>query len=199
MTYIVETYNSDTIQPIQYQRIKEYIELECTKSNHSAVSNMLSWDTSGLLYNINYKLRWRTDQGQIYLFVDNQQIITISCIEFPENSKEWVIGGSRTWVSSDYRNKHMPSTILKEQSKWAYTNNCDFMLLTFNQYNKSAYTSFCHGPRARKKAGWTNWWDDCVAVPNPVKIRHTDQWCIIKPLLQQNNTINLEKLTHWAK
>ena len=198
MTYTVETYNSDTIQPIQYQRIKEYVEMECTKSNHSAVSNMLAWDTSGLLFNIEHKLRWRTDQGKIYLFVDNQTIITISCIEFPENTKDWAIGGSRTWVSAEYRNKHMPSTILKEQSKWAYINNCDFMLLTFNQYNKSAYTSFCYGPRARKKAGWTDWWDDCIAVPNPVKIRHTDQWCIIKPLLPQNNTINLEKLVHWS-
>jgi len=193
MTYSYETYNSDTIDPDNFGRLEQFV-LE-QSSEHPALKNM-AWDpNSGFLYNVASQLRWRTDQGKIYAVTDAGDIVAISCVEYPEGASNWAIGGIRTWVTPAHRQTHLPSYVLGKQVDWARKHDCDFMLLTFNEYNKAAHTTVTK--RYESKAGWSTWWDDCLAVPGPVVIRNVPQWCVIKPVLCSDNTKNLKTLKHW--
>ena len=193
MIYGCETYTSDTIDPADFKRLEEFVESQ--SGNHPAIKNM-SWDpTCGFLYNVANQLRWRTDQGKIYAVTSGANIAAISCVEFPEGSIGWAIGGIRTWVAPAYRNTYLPSYVLNKQVDWAREHNCNFLVLTFNDYNKVTHTTLVNGYMG--KAGWSKWWDDCLAAPDPVMIRHVPQWCVIKPVLCTDNVRNLQELTRW--
>lgn len=158
------------------------------------MSNM-AWSQSGLLHNIHNQLRWRTDQGMIYVVTANNQIVAVSCVEYPEHATNWAIGGIRTWIVAHHRTTHLPSYILDQQIVWARARSCDFLTLTFNEYNRAAHRAVQKGYSG--KAGWSTWWQDCLAVPAPIKIRNVNQWCVIKPVACSNNKQNLDTLIEW--
>lgn len=194
MTYSYETYTSDTIDPDNFRRLDDFIAGQMS-TTHPAIKNM-SWDPNGgFLYNVANRLRWCLDQGKIYVVTADQDIVAISCVEYPEGSFDWAIGGIRTWIAPAYRTTHLPSYVLSKQVDWARERGCKFLLLTFNDYNKAAHTAVMR--RYRNKAGWSNWWDDCIAVPDPVPIRNVPQWCVIKPVQCADHAANLLALTQW--
>lgn len=194
MPYSYETYNSDTIDQVNFKRLEEFVDTQSNK-NHPAFKNM-SWNSEcGFLHSVSNSLRWRTDQGKIYVVTQEENIAAISCVEFPEGSVEWAIGGIRTWIAPEYRKTHLPSYVLDKQVSWARAQGCGFLLLTFNEYNKTAHTTLIK--RYTSKAGWSTWWHDCLAAPDPVLIRHVPQWCVIKPVHCTDNIKNLQVLTQW--
>lgn len=191
--YTFESFASDTICNADFMRLVEFVESEQTDS--PAFGNM-GWNNSaGLLYNIHNKLRWTTTQGRIYIAIHETRIVAVSCIELVGT---WSIGGIRTWITKDHRSSHLPSKILDQQVQWAYTNNCNFLLLTFNNYNQAIHTAVAANTKHRVAAGWSDWWDDCVAVPDQIIIRYTAQWAVIKPVLCSDNTANLTELLSWV-
>lgn len=196
MTYRYETYTSDTINPADFNRLKAFIDSQLDTA-HPALVNMTQDPNGGFLYNVANQSRWRTDQGNIYVVTCNGNIVAISCIEYPERSTSWAIGGIRTWITPANRQTHLPSYVLDKQMNWARDRNCNFMLLTFNEYNKVAHTTVVKG--YENKAGWSTWWSDCVAVPKPVIIRYVPQWCIIKPVICTDNAANLQVLKQWQE
>lgn len=196
MIYNYETYTSDTISPGNFDRLEAFINSQLDTA-HPALTNM-TWDPNGgFLYNVANQLRWRRDQGNIYAVIYDGNIVAISCVEYPENTSSWAIGGIRTWIAPANRKTHLPSYVLDKQIDWARARNCNFMLLTFNEYNKAAHTTVVKGYES--KAGWSNWWTDCLAVPDPVIIRTVPQWCVIKPVLCTNNATNLQALKQWQE
>lgn len=194
--YKFESLTSDTISNNDFSRIVKFIESE--QNINLAFINMGWNNPAGLLYNIHNKLRWCTNFGRIYIASLDNRIVGISCIELADSLSKWAIGGVRTWIAKEYRGTHLPSAMLSQQVKWAREVGCNFLLLTFNEYNKAAYNAVAAGSKYRIAAGWSVWWDDCIAVPDPILIRCTRQWAIIKPVLCADPATNLLELVIWA-
>ena len=195
--YQYESYYSDTITPDDFARLESFLK-ECDHSDDPAAANMQWQKTAGFLYNIKNQLRWRTDQGKIFLILDQGQPVAVSCIEFPEHSHNWAVGGVRTWITPAYRSRQLASFFLNKQMQWAVERNCNFILLTFNDYNKAAWTAVKSDAKYRRAANWSAWWDDCLAAPDQIRVRNTLQWCVIKPVQCNNNHQNLQELIQWS-
>ena len=197
--YSIEQFSSDNITSEQYQKLQNFVDQECANSLHPARSNMLDQPPAGMLYLIKNQLRWQQDHGAIFLVHHNDDVIAVSAVEYPEMSTDWVIGGIRTWIKTQHRSTALAGYFLPAQYAWAQQRDAEFMLLTFNHYNKKAWNAVAGPPRYRRQAGWSAWWDDCLAAPEVVTVRHTEQWCVIKPISQLDNQLNLAKLQSWAK
>lgn len=197
MTYKFWYTTSDTVTSKEFDKLAAFIKQETSTSTEPAAVNMGLDSAAGFLYNIKNQTRWRNNAGAIYVAEDNNQIVAVSCVEYAEGATSWAIGGIRTWVSPAHRTHQLPGQLLKQQTAWAKEHNCNFMLVTFNDYNRALHTAVRRGIYS-KSLGWSTWWDGCVAVPNPVIIRYTSQWCVIKPVHERNNQTNLQELLLWA-
>ena len=193
----IKSYTSDVISADIFDELDCFIKKEIQHDTSLALANMGWTEPAGFLYNVKHQLRWRKDQGCIYVAYDDTRAVAISCVEHPEGDTSWAIGGIRTWITSSYRTQMLPSILLNNQMDWAIAKGCAFMLLSFNEYNQGLY-SVVKSRSYQKSKAWSGWWDDCLAVEEPITIRHTKQWCLIKPL-GTNNADNLEKLLRWAK
>lgn len=199
MNYRITSFTSDQIDQHEYTQLKEFLTIECTDSTEPAAVNMLYSQPSGLMYNIDKQLRWREDQGRIYLMYDNDRVIGVSCVEFPERSQNFAIGGIRTWITQSHRSQALIHLLLDQHRDWAYQRSCKFLLLTFNHYNRAAHLAMFKSSKFRQSIGWSDWWDDCHPVGKPISIRNTDQWCIIKPVHSNDITANLFVLSQWEQ
>ena len=191
-----ETNSSDTITDIELANIAEFVA-EAEKSQEPAATNMGWNEPAGLLYNIKNQLRWKTNQGKIVLVLDHDKPVAISCVEYPEHDYTWAIGGIRTWITPQYRARKVAKVFLNVHYNWARSRGCKFLVITFNDYNRSAWHAV-KNPKYRSTANWSDWWDNCVAVDQPLIIRHVPQWCIIKPVLSNSNDKNIEDILAWA-
>lgn len=196
MTYTIESFTSDTIAPDDFERIETFL-CESVNLSEPASVNMF-WELPGLLQNIHTQTRWTSDQGAIYLVLKYNQIIGVSCVEYPEGSREFAIGGIRTYIDPQHRSSGIVGLILEQQTNWALDRQCQFMIVTFNDYNRVAHTAVGMSPKYRRAAGWSSWWDDCYPVPEPLNIRNTLQWAVIKPVLNLNAQENCQALLTWA-
>lgn len=193
--YTSKTYNSDTITAEEFDEIETFL-METVDRDEPASVNMC-WEPAGLLHNVKNKSRWRQDQGLIYLIFSYDRAVAISCVEYPENSTQFAIGGIRTYLKPECRATGIMGYVLGEQETWARSKGCDFMVVTFNDYNKTAHTAISLGPKYRRAAGWSAWWDDTWPAPEPVVIRHTRQWAVIKPVLVTDPAQNYQTLLNW--
>ena len=198
MTYTFWSTTSDTITAEEFNRLADFIKRETTASTEPAAANMGSDSTAGFLYNIKNQLRWRSDTGAIYIAEYRGDIAAVSCVEYSENTRTWAIGGIRTWISPAHRIQKLPSQFLEQQAEWAQAHDCNFMLVTFNDYNRALHTAV-HRGLYRVGLGWSMWWADCLAVAKQVTIRYTPQWCVIKPIHCRDNQVNLKELIAWAQ
>lgn len=196
MTYTFISYSSDTVTARQFDQLETFLS-ESVNLNEPASINMF-WEPQGLLYNIHAKTRWLQDQGAIYLICLHDRPIGVSCVEYPEHSRNFAIGGIRTYIDPLHRGAGAVGAALEQQTIWARDRHCQFMLVTFNDYNRVAHTAVGLGARYRRAAGWSTWWDDCYPVPEPIMVRHTPQWAVIKPILNAENSENCQILVDWA-
>ena len=195
--YYHRVFTSDTITAAELDKLTAFVVQETSTSTEPAAANMGSNPPAGFLYNIKNQIRWQTDVGAIYVIEHDDQIVAVSGVEYAENTTAWAVGGIRTWITPTHRTHKLPSEMLQQQTAWARAHECNFMLVTFNEYNRALYTAVKRGIY-RKSLGWSTWWDDCIAVPDPVVIRYTTQWCVIKPVLEQDNSVNLLELAVWS-
>jgi GNAT superfamily N-acetyltransferase len=191
--YSYESYYSDTIAANDFARIEAFLT-ECDHSTDPAAINMQWSAPAGFLYNVRHGLRWRTDQGKIFLILEQDRPVAVSCIEFSEHSPTWAVGGVRTWITPAHRSRQMAKFFLDQQLDWAAERNCNFILLTFNDYNQAAWRAVKSDAKYRRAANWSTWWDDCYAVPEKVQVRSMLQWCVIKPVQCADNQRNAEEL-----
>lgn len=195
--YSYESFCSDTVTPSQLKKLEQFLA-DNTDYTEPAAVNMGRDNSAGLLYNIDHQLRWRVDQGAIFLIYSNNEPVAVSCVELPDNTDQFAIGGIRTWIKSSHRGTQIAGYFLNLHCLWAQQKNCAFLLITFNNYNRAGHTGVQRGSKFRRAAGWSSWWDDCVALDKPLNIRNTDQWCVIKPVCSKDMLHNTEVLSHWA-
>lgn len=195
--YTYESYCSDTITAEEFTRLENFVA-EARISDEPAAPNMNWAEPAGLLYNIKHQLRWRSDQGCIYLVLADNQPVAVSCVEYPEHATTWAVAGVRSWITPAHRSTHVASFFLNIHLKWAAERKCNFVMLTFNDYNRAAWSAVANGSKYRRAAGWSSWWDDCYAMPNQIMVRSTMQWCVIKPVACQDNTNNAAELISWS-
>lgn len=195
--YTIGTYTSDEISASDFSRIESFVEKELANTQSKAAGNMSGDLPAGYLYNIKNQLRWRRDCGCLYTASIDDNIVAVSAVEYPEGATDWSVGGVRTWITPEYRTRHAASAIMQHQVEWSRARNCDFMLLTFNEYNKAVNTALQRGFGYLKSRGWNDWWEDCVPVPGTVVVRNTVQWAVIKPVLCMDAASNLLKLHQW--
>lgn len=197
MTYTHESFCSDTITPEQLAKLETFIADALDPAEPAAV-NMGRDNSAGLLYNIDHQLRWKSDQGVIFLIYAGLEPVAVSCVEFPENETKFAIGGIRTWIKATHRRSQIAGYFLNLHSTWAREHACDFLLITFNDYNRAGHRGVQRGAKFRQAAGWSTWWDDCTALEQPLMIRNVSQWCVIKPVNTHDMAHNVELLKAWA-
>lgn len=197
MTYTHKIFCSDSITLDQFDELEQFVA-EAEYSTDPAAVNMGWREPAGFLYNIKNSLRWRSDQGMIVLVKDGPRPIAVSAVEYPENVTEWGIGGVRTWITPTYRSQQIANYFLNLHYQYIEARRGSFMLLTFNDYNRAAWSAVSLSPKYRRAANWSSWWDDCYALPAQIVIRHTPQWCVIKPVCCKNNDLNAKELLAWS-
>lgn len=184
--YSIETYNSDNITSYQLQKLGEFVHNQAVIApDDLAIKNMLD-DENGLLFNIKTKTRWTTELGEITILKINNDIIGISAVERTLLHKNISIGGIRCWLAEGHRTNQLVTTyLLNSNLCWSKNNNMWAMMLTFNSYNKTIYDGIKR-KSLKKSAGigniWSDWWNDCIIIDNPIIIRYTNQWCVLKPI-----------------
>ncbi len=142
----------------------------------------------GFLHLVDNFKRWREADGQISLLYDDASgsIVGISAVENCQLSTELSSGGNRCWILPKYRqNNEITKHLLKSNLDWSRNANKAGMLLTFNQYNKWIYDTVVKlstNSGATLGTVWSDWWDDCIALPRMVRLHNTPQWAVIKPL-----------------
>jgi len=182
----IVTTSSDTIDPALYNLLVRFVQQIILDNPKIPASKNMGLDSeSGLLWNIENKKRWTADKGEIAILInDQEEVVGVSCVEKTEQAL-LSIGGIRTWVLKPYRGKNVVSNMLLGSNlEWSTQNDMAGMMLTFNDYNKWIYDGI-----KRKVSGsapgldkiWSNWWDDCVVIARPIKVRFVNQWCVIKP------------------
>jgi len=142
----------------------------------------------GFLHLVDNQKRWQTGEGQIGLLYDDVSgsIVGISAVENCQLSTELSSGGNRCWILPKYRqNNEITKYLLKSNLDWSRNEGKSGMLLTFNQYNKWIYDTVVKlstNSGATLGTVWSDWWDDCIALPRMVRLHNTPQWAVIKPL-----------------
>ena len=185
---------SDTIDPALYTKAVSFVQDIIRDDPRSpAVINMGLDSKAGLLWNISSKSRWTQNKGEIaFLLNEAEDIVGVSCVERTAQAM-LAIGGIRTWVLKPYRGKNVISgMMLNSNLDWAANNQMAGMLMSFNEYNRWIYEGIrrkVNGKGAGLAKIWSNWWDDCLIVERPIKIRHTNQWCVIKPTGMQDESV----------
>ncbi len=177
---------SDTISPEMYSKLVSFVQqIIIDNPKIQAGKNMGLDSESGLLWNIENQRRWQTGQGEIAILLnDAEEVVGVSCVE-STSQPLLSIGGIRTWVLKPYRSKNVISNMLLESNlNWSIDQGKAGMMMTFNDYNRWIYDGI-----KRKVAGkgaglanvWSDWWNDCIVLGRPLKIRFVNQWCVIKP------------------
>lgn len=186
MSLYVKTTNADDFK----EHRAEYIVFlkKIARLNSPAFVNMGPQMPMGFLHLVDNLKRWRKDQGEIGLLYDDTSgsIVGISAVEHCSLSPELSSGGNRCWILPKYRqNNEITKHLLKSNLDWTKSNNKVGMLLTFNEYNKWIYDTVVKlstNSGATLGTVWSDWWDDCVALPRMVRLHNTPQWAIIKPI-----------------
>lgn len=158
---------------------------------HPAAENMLDSGDAGLLTNIRTQRRWTREHGEICLLRYDGTIVGISCVEHGEIHPRVSVGGIRCWLDASHRSYQLMSKfLLRKNLDWSRERNKLAMLLTFNHYNKWIYDAIARRPMGsstRLSNVWSEWWNDVIALPAPISIRYTQQWCLLKPTMAGAN------------
>jgi hypothetical protein len=152
-----------------------------------AFANMGTNPPAGFLYLVDNLKRWTTNSGQIALLFDTQEdsMVGICAVENCYISNELSSGGNRCWLLPKYRqNNEMSKYLLRADMDWSVKSNKAGMLLTFNNYNVWIYNTIVKlSTNSGSTLGtvWSDWWDDCIALPRKIRLHNTPQWAVIKP------------------
>lgn len=179
--------------------------------NPQVLSNMGDKGPGGLLYLIRpereeYR-RWTLGNGEIALLYDRLtgSIVGISAVEHNPLDETLSSGGNRCWLRRDFRsNNEVSKFLLASNLEWSKKNHKQGMMLTFNDYNKGIYDAIVNRTLGRGKSianVWSNWWDDCLPVPDKIMLHGVSQWAVIKPISDPEalkNTVN-ELISYYSE
>ena len=148
--------------------------------------NMGTEDNVGFLFSVDNLKRWTTNNGQIALLYDNQNIAGVSAVETLYINPSLGSGGNRCWLLPAYRSTNEITThLLNANFNWCKQNDKVGMVLTFNDHNKWIYDTIkklSTNTGATLGTVWSKWWSDCIVLPHRIRYFNTRQWAIIKPI-----------------
>jgi len=175
----------------------EFCQQASQEINQPAHNNMwdINWQArpDTLVYQIDKRLRYFDNNGEFHIALDNNKIVGCAGVYKSVFSNELAIGGCRTWISKEYRNKGIPRELfLPAHKRWAKENHCKAIAITFNDYNKNLIETF-----NRKRLGEHRsarqlhhlFYNNLTKVEFPVTIQYTKQWVIYETL---DSTFNFD-------
>jgi hypothetical protein len=198
MSLYVKTTNANDFKEYRADYVVFLKKIAHLKS--PAFVNMGPQIPMGFLHLVDNLKRWREDDGEIALLYDDisGSIVGISAVEDCQLTEELSSGGNRCWILPKYRqNNEITKYLLKSNLDWARNQGKAGMLLTFNEYNKWIYDTIVKlstNSGATLGTVWSEWWDDCIALPRMLRIHNTPQWAVIKPLDKDRCTSLVENL-----
>jgi hypothetical protein len=198
MSLYVKTTNANDFKEYRADYVVFLKKIAHLKS--PAFVNMGPQIPMGFLHLVDNLKRWQEDDGEIALLYDDisGSIVGISAVENSQLSTELSSGGNRCWILPKYRqNNEITKYLLKSNLDWTRNQGKAGMLLTFNEYNKWIHDTIVKlstNSGATLGTVWSEWWDDCIALPRMVRIHNTPQWAVIKPLDEDRCTSLVEEL-----
>jgi hypothetical protein len=187
VSYSCQRTASNLLSKSDWNDLCSFVDIQSSAHpQHPAVKNMGFDDNSGFLWNIKEKTRWSDNVGEIAILRYGRSVVGVSCVEDSNLNEYLTIGGIRFWIDKRHRTKQQASNyLLRANLDWSRDRGARGMLLSFNDSNKIIYDTI-----EKKSAGlaagfgkiWSNWWNDCLVLPNRIEIRNVMQWCVIKPL-----------------
>lgn len=173
-----------------FNTLKSQVELD---NKSPAMENMYSeqWRTEShtLRYLLEIENKFSKVNGAYYVLLDDGNCVASGGVHFSEWTNEVAMGGIRTWVHTEYRNKFLAADyILPACKKWAIKNECKIITLTFNEYNKNlikTWTRIRAGEnknRIRKRKPKHIFFKNIVVLDYPLEINYTKQWLIYENL-----------------
>lgn len=198
MSLYVKTTNADEFKEYRDDYVVFLKKIADLKS--PAFVNMGPQMPMGFLHLVDNFKRWRAKDGQISLLYDDTSgsMVGISAVEHCQLSEELSSGGNRCWILPKYRqNNEITKYLLKSNLDWSRSQGNAGMMLTFNEYNKWIYDTIVKlstNSGATLGTVWSDWWDDCIALPRMVRLHNTPQWAVIKPLSKERCEPLIEEL-----
>jgi hypothetical protein len=189
-------------------KVKEYSKLSSLEKDkfHDTLRDQVALDAKSPAMENMYSPSWRTEShtlrhllevdnvfaknhGAYYVLLDDDKFVASGGVHFSEWSNNIAMGGIRTWVHTDYRNKFLAADyILPACKKWAVKNGCNIITLTFNEYNKNLIKTWTrirageNKTRIRQRKSKHIFYNNLVAIDYPLEINYTKQWLIYENL-----------------
>jgi len=142
-----------------------------------------------LPYILDYTDRFFESRGSFKIAYDRGRIFACSGVYKSTFDDEIAIGGVRTYIDPEYRNRSiLREYLLPHHKEWARKHNCKVVALSFNEYNKNIIEIF-----KRRRLGETLdrintrhrkhlFYNGVKEVPFPVDIQYTKQYVIYEEL-----------------
>ena len=190
----VELIFSDDYRPESLEKLKTFCQQAEKETKHASSTNMdfTTWETNtaSLLYIFLREKRFRKEDGGLLLLYENEDVIAVSGFYRSDFHSDIFILGVRSWVLKDRRfNLLIGEQLLPIQIEEILKKGGKLAVLTFNDATKSfakliersnrdpeAQSKFFFGER------YPELYKDMVFYPNPVRIKNTRQWILIKTL-----------------
>jgi len=189
-------------------KVKEYAKLSSLEKDrfHDTLRDQVALDAKSPAMENMYSPVWRTEShtlryllevdnlfakehGAYYVLLDGDNFVASGGVHFSEWTDNIAMGGIRTWVHTDYRNKFLAADyILPACKKWAVKNGCNIITLTFNDYNKNLIKTWTrirvgeNKSRIRQRKSKHIFYNNLVVIDYPLEINYTKQWLIYENL-----------------
>ena len=187
MNYTILTYTDLSInqRDIFFNFLKE-ANKETTQPAHENMWNN-DWKNKNntLPYLLEYTNRF-TSGGKYHVIFDGDQIVGCSGVYTSAFCKELAIGGTRTWVSKEYRHLSVAREVLLPAEKsWAIENNFKAIAICFNDYNKNMTKIWKRvrlGEKRTPRQLHHMFFNGVNELEFPVTIQYTKQWIMYEKL-----------------
>ena len=161
-----------------------------TEVNQPASVNMWDDDWMNQPHTLPYKLLvekvYSGDVGSFQVLLHNEKIVGCGGVYTSPFCASLAIGGTRTWITKEYRNLSLPREyLLPAQKQWAIEHKFGAIALTFNAYNKNIVTIFKRvrlGEKRTPKEPHHIFYNGTNEVPFPVRLQYTKQYVIYENL-----------------
>lgn len=201
MNYQIKSYQVLSLE--EKNDFFNFLKNESLNNNDPAYINM--WDDdylnkeNTLPYLLEKTKKFHRNRGEMFIVYDNNNPIACGGV-CKSNINEYIaVGGVRTWISKNYRNKLIAKEYLMPLHKnWAVKRNLKIIAFAFNDYNKNLINAFKRARLGERKNRLHDrkehnvFYNGFNEVPFPVNFFSTKQW-IVYEKLDINFDIDWEK------
>jgi hypothetical protein len=204
MTYEIKSYQ--LLSTDGKQQFFDFLKQESQLSNDPAYVNMWDDDWINKKHTLPFLLentkKFHRNRGELYIVYYNNCPVGCSgvCVSNIHNSI--AIGGVRTWITKDHRNKLIVKECLMPLHKaWAIKRNFKIIAFAFNDYNKRLIGAFKRarlGERSDRvidRLEHNVFYNGFNEVLFPINLFHTKQW-IAYEKLDIDFEVNWEDFKH---